>query len=48
LSPEQIAVLRSRRLQLRDVMGPQRPANTFTPRPGRNALRPNSNRVQRP
>ena len=41
LSPEQIAILRSRRLQIRDVVGPQRPANTFTPRPGREALRPN-------
>ena len=48
LGPEQIAILRSRRLQIRDVVNPQRPANTFTPRPGRNALRPNSNRVPRP
>ena len=45
LSPEQIAVLRSRRLQIRDVVGPQRPANTFTQRPGREALRPNRNRA---
>ena len=40
LRPEQIAVLRSRRLQIRDVVGPQRPANTFTQRPGRNPRRP--------
>ena len=37
LSPEQIAVLRSRRLQIRDVVGPQRPGranrNRVVPRP---------------
>lgn len=41
LRPEQLAVLRQRRLQIRDVVNPQRrPADTFTQRPGRNrALR---------
>ncbi|HKY45774.1 MAG TPA: periplasmic heavy metal sensor, partial [Pyrinomonadaceae bacterium] len=29
LRPEQIAVLRRLRLQIRDVVGPQRPANTL-------------------
>ena len=48
LSPEQIAVLRSRRLQIRDVVGPQRPANTFTQRPGRNVLRPNQRNMNQP
>lgn len=42
LRPEQLAILQSLHLQIRDVMGGgQRPANTFTQRPGRNALRPN-------
>ena len=41
LRPEQIAVLRRLRLQIRDVVGPQRPANTFTQRPGREGLRRN-------
>ena len=41
LRPEQIAILRSRRLQIRDVVGPQRPANTFTQRPGREGMRRN-------
>ncbi|HEU5459415.1 MAG TPA: periplasmic heavy metal sensor [Pyrinomonadaceae bacterium] len=40
LRPEQLAVLRRLRLQIRDVVGPQRPANTFTQRPGRNIRRP--------
>jgi Spy/CpxP family protein refolding chaperone len=39
LRPEQLAVLRQRRLQIRDVVGPQRPA--------RDAGRPNSNRAFR-
>lgn len=38
LRPEQIAVLRRLRLQIRDVVGPQRPAR-------REALGPNRNRV---
>ena len=38
LRPEQIAVLRRLRLQIRDVVGPQR-------RAGREAVRPNRNRV---
>ena len=43
LRPEQLAILRRLRLQIRDVMGPQRPANTFTQRPGREChRRPNS------
>ncbi|HJU91421.1 MAG TPA: periplasmic heavy metal sensor [Pyrinomonadaceae bacterium] len=41
LRPEQLAMLRQLRLQIRDVVGGQRPANTFQQRPGRNALRPN-------
>ena len=47
LRPEQLAVLRSLRLQIRDVVNGQRPANTFTQRPGRDALRPNRN-LRRP
>lgn len=39
LRPEQLAVLRQRRLQIRDVVGPQRPA--------RDAGRANSNRAFR-
>ena len=35
LRPEQIATLRRLRLQIRDVMGGQRPVNTFNPRRGR-------------
>lgn len=41
LRPEQLAMLRQLRLQIRDVVGGQRPVNTFTPRPRRDALRPN-------
>ena len=41
LRPEQLAVLRRLHLQIRDVMNGQRPVNTFTQRPGRDALRPN-------
>jgi Heavy-metal resistance len=41
LRPEQLAILKRLRLQIRDVMGAQRPANTFRQRPGREALRPN-------
>ena len=41
LRPEQLAILRSRRLQIRDVMNGQRPVNTFQQRPGREGLRPN-------
>ena len=40
LRPEQIAILKGRRLQIRDVVNPQRPANTFTQRPGRPPRRP--------
>ena len=40
LRPEQLATLRRLRLQIRDVMAPQRPVNTFTQRPRRNARRP--------
>ena len=40
LRPEQLATLRRLRLQIRDVMAPQRPVNTFTQRPGRNIRRP--------
>ena len=46
LRPEQLAVLRRLHLQIRDVMGGQRPANTFTPRPSRQTLRPNRNMRQ--
>jgi hypothetical protein len=38
LRPEQLAVLRSLHLQIRDVMNGQRPLNM---RPGRESLRPN-------
>ena len=48
LRPEQLATLRRLRLQIRDVVAPQRPVNTFTQRPGRNALRPNASRGARP
>jgi hypothetical protein len=42
LRPEQLAILQKLHLQIRDVVGGQRPANTFTPRPGpRDAFRPN-------
>ena len=41
LRPEQLAILRKLHLQIRDVMGGQRPVNSFNPRRGRNALRPN-------
>ncbi len=41
LRPEQLAVLKRLRLQIRDVMGNQRRVDTFTQRPGREALRPN-------
>ena len=40
LRPEQLAMLRNLRLQIRDVMGGQRPANTFKPRPRRGIRRP--------
>ncbi|HJU93143.1 MAG TPA: periplasmic heavy metal sensor [Pyrinomonadaceae bacterium] len=40
LRPEQLAILRDLRLRIRDVVSPQRPANTFTQRPGRNTRRP--------
>lgn len=41
LRPEQLATLRRLHLQIRDVMGGQRPVNSFTQRPGRGAQRPN-------
>ena len=42
LRPEQLAILQKLHLQIRDVMGGQRPVNTLTPRPGaRDAFRPN-------
>ena len=40
LRPEQLAIIKRLRLQIRDVVGPPRPANTFTQRPGRNIRRP--------
>ena len=48
LRPEQLAILRSLHLQIRDVMQGQRPANTFAPRPRRNALRPNQRNLRQP
>ena len=48
LRPEQLATLRRLRLQIRDVVGPQRPANTLNPRPGREALRPNRRNINQP
>ena len=47
LRPEQLAVLRRLHLQIRDVMGNPRRDNTFTPRPRREAFRPNRN-IRRP
>ena len=41
LRPEQLATLRRLHLQIRDVMGGQRPVNTFNQRPGRETVRPN-------
>ena len=41
LRPEQLATLRRLHLQIRDVMGAQRPINTFNERPNRDAFRPN-------
>ena len=40
LRPEQLAMLRRLRLQIRDVMGGQRPVNTFNQRPRRQNRRP--------
>ena len=49
LRPEQLAMLQRLQLQIRDVMGGgQRPANTFNPRPGRNALTPQNRNIRRP
>ena len=45
LQPEQLATLRRLRLQLRDVMAPQRPNNPNNPRrPNVDAFRPNRRR----
>ena len=45
LNPEQIATLRRLRLQIRDVMNPQRPNNPNNPRrPNVDAFRPNPRR----
>ena len=48
LRPEQLAVLRQLRLQIRDVMGGQRPPNRLNQRRGREALRPNQRNTARP
>ena len=48
LRPEQLAMLRQLRLQVRDVMGAQRPQNRLNQRPGREALRPNQRNGVRP
>ena len=48
LRPEQLAMLRQLRLQVRDVMGAQRPQNQLKQRPGREALRPNQRNTVRP
>ena len=44
LRPEQLAMLRQLRLQIRDVMGGQRPVNTFDQR----RARPNQRNIRRP
>jgi Spy/CpxP family protein refolding chaperone len=41
LRPEQLAILQQLHLQIRDVVGDQRPANSFTPPRRRDAFRPN-------
>jgi Spy/CpxP family protein refolding chaperone len=41
LRPEQLAILRRLRLQVRDVMGAQQAPNRLNQRPGRESLRPN-------
>jgi Spy/CpxP family protein refolding chaperone len=46
LRPEQLAVLKRLRLQIRDVMGNQRRVDSFTQRPGRRALRPNRRNIR--
>jgi Spy/CpxP family protein refolding chaperone len=48
LRPEQLTMLRELRLQIRDVMGGQRPKNRLIQRPGREALRPNRRNSARP
>lgn len=48
LRPEQIAILRRLRLQVRDVMGAQQSPNRLKVRPGREALRPNPRNTMRP
>ena len=48
LRPEQLAMLRQLRLQVRDVMGAQRPQNQLNQRSGREALRPNQRNSVRP
>lgn len=48
LRPEQLATLRRLRLQVRDVMGAQRPQNQLNQRRGREALRPNPRNSARP
>ena len=48
LRPEQLAILRQLRLQVRDVMGSQQPRNRLNQRPGGQTLRPNQRNTQRP
>lgn len=48
LRPEQLAILKRLRLQVRDVMGAQQAPNRLNPRPGREALRPNPRNSVRP
>lgn len=48
LRPEQLAILKRLRLQVRDVMGAQQAPNRLNTRPGREALRPNPRNAIRP
>jgi Spy/CpxP family protein refolding chaperone len=48
LRPEQLAVLKRLRLQIRDVVGNQRRVDTFAPPANRGALRPNRRNIRPP
>jgi len=48
LRPEQLAILKRLRLQVRDVLGAQQSHNRLNVRPGREGLRPNQRNTLRP
>ena len=48
LRPEQLAILKRLRLQVRDVLGAQQSPNRLNVRPGREGLRPNQRNTLRP